>query len=123
MRNQFNEWVFSQKSGKSCGSFHTTYNIQATTILSSSLLLLLLLLFAMAPARNDQVEEEEEEEDETRSFFNKLFSSCADDPKGSVHRAWGVSLLFLVLYFVLSVIESTYQYIINTLSIHYECMN
>lgn len=35
----------------------------------------------------------------------KLFSSCAPDPRGSVHRAWGISLLFVVLYFVLAVIE------------------
>jgi len=36
---------------------------------------------------------------------SKFFSSCADDPKGSVHRAWGLSLIFLVLYFIVAVIE------------------
>lgn len=39
-------------------------------------------------------------------FLNKLFSSCAEDPKGSVHRAWGISLIFVVVFFVISVIES-----------------
>jgi hypothetical protein len=36
-----------------------------------------------------------------------LFGSCAADPKGSIHRAWGISLIFVLLYFVLSVVEST----------------
>jgi hypothetical protein len=38
--------------------------------------------------------------------LSKVFSSCSSDPRGSVHRAWGISLLFVVLYFVLAVIES-----------------
>lgn len=40
--------------------------------------------------------------------LNRLFNSCEEDPKGSVHRAWGVSLIFIVLYFILSIVESTY---------------
>jgi len=40
-------------------------------------------------------------------ILNKLFASCAPDPKGSVHRAWGISLIFVVVYFIISVIEST----------------
>jgi hypothetical protein len=40
------------------------------------------------------------------SILGKIFSSCSPDPRGSVHRAWGISLLFVVLYFVLAVIES-----------------
>ena len=39
-------------------------------------------------------------------LLNKLFASCAADPRGSVHRAWGVSLIFVILYFVVSLIES-----------------
>lgn len=39
-------------------------------------------------------------------ILKKLFSSCAPDPRGSVHRAWGISLLFVVLYFALSIFES-----------------
>ncbi|EEC48567.1 predicted protein [Phaeodactylum tricornutum CCAP 1055/1] len=41
----------------------------------------------------------------TNGFLSKVFVSCAGDPKGSVHRAWGLSLLFAVLFFVLSVVE------------------
>lgn len=40
------------------------------------------------------------------SLLSRLFDSCSDDPKGSVHRAWGVSLIFLVVYFVLAIVES-----------------
>ena len=36
----------------------------------------------------------------------RMFGSCASDPKGSVHRAWGISLLFVVVYFAVAVIES-----------------
>lgn len=38
--------------------------------------------------------------------LSKLFASCASDPRGSVHRAWGISLLFVVLYFAFAVVES-----------------
>lgn len=38
-------------------------------------------------------------------LFNKMFASCAPDPRGSVHRAWGISLLFVVVYFSLSIFE------------------
>jgi len=39
-------------------------------------------------------------------LLGKMFTSCAADPKGSVHRAWGISLLFVVLYLIVAVIES-----------------
>jgi hypothetical protein len=42
-------------------------------------------------------------------FLSKMFSSCAKDPKGSVHRAWGISLIFVVVFFIVSVIESEYS--------------
>lgn len=38
--------------------------------------------------------------------LNRMFTSCQGDPKGSVHRAWGISLLFIVLYFTIAIIES-----------------
>jgi len=38
-------------------------------------------------------------------ILNKMFASCAPDPRGSVHRAWGISLLFVVMYFSLSIFE------------------
>ena len=41
-------------------------------------------------------------------ILGKLFGSCAPDPRGSVHRAWGISLLFVVVYFTFAVIESEY---------------
>lgn len=41
----------------------------------------------------------------SNGILNKLFESCAPDPRGSVHRAWGISLLFVVLYFSLSIFE------------------
>ena len=44
-----------------------------------------------------------------RGLMGRMFSSCHSDPRGSVHRAWGISLLFVVMYFVLAIIESEYQ--------------
>mmetsp|Transcript_18325 Transcript_18325/g.45397 ORF Transcript_18325/g.45397 Transcript_18325/m.45397 type:complete len:172 (-) Transcript_18325:970-1485(-) len=38
-------------------------------------------------------------------ILSRVFSSCAADPRGSVHRLWGISLLFVVLYFVVAVFE------------------
>jgi hypothetical protein len=40
-------------------------------------------------------------------MMDKLFASCSGDPKGSVHRAWGLSLLFVLGYFIFSIFEST----------------
>ena len=42
-----------------------------------------------------------------QDFMSRLFSSCSEDPKGSVHRAWGLTLIFLVIFFVVSAFEST----------------
>mmetsp|Transcript_27047 Transcript_27047/g.47769 ORF Transcript_27047/g.47769 Transcript_27047/m.47769 type:complete len:197 (-) Transcript_27047:243-833(-) len=42
---------------------------------------------------------------EKSGILSAMFTSCAPDPRGSVHRAWGISLLFVVLYFVLSIFE------------------
>lgn len=42
----------------------------------------------------------------TKGLMGKIFKACSSDPRGSVHRAWGISLLFVVFYFVLAVIES-----------------
>ncbi len=39
--------------------------------------------------------------------LTKVFTSCAADPRGSVHRAWGVSLIFIIVYFSLSIVEGT----------------
>lgn len=45
-------------------------------------------------------------EDYTHGYLDRLFSSCSGDPKGSIHRAWGVSLIFVILYFIVSMFES-----------------
>ena len=47
-------------------------------------------------------------------ILDKVFRSCADDPKASVHRAWGVSLLFFLIFAVLSVFESEYMCVFIT---------
>jgi hypothetical protein len=47
--------------------------------------------------------------DSANGFLTKMFSSCSEDPKGSVHRAWGISLIFVVVFFIVSVIESEYR--------------
>jgi len=42
-------------------------------------------------------------------ILDRMFGSCADDPAGSIHRAWGISLIFVLLYFCLSIVESEYR--------------
>lgn len=39
-------------------------------------------------------------------ILGKVFGSCSDDPKGAVHRAWGLSLVLVLVYFTLSIFES-----------------
>jgi hypothetical protein len=56
-----------------------------------------------------------------------LFRSCNPDPKGSVHRAWSVTMLLTLIFFILAIIEgkpiffadhvSTELIIANTLSL------
>ena len=41
------------------------------------------------------------------AFLSRVFAVFDDDPKGAVHRAWGITLLFMIAFFVISVIEST----------------
>lgn len=38
-------------------------------------------------------------------ILSKMFSSCAEDPQGSVHRAWGITLLFIVIFFIMAIVE------------------
>ena len=38
-------------------------------------------------------------------ILKKLFASCEDDALGSVHRAWAVTVLFMVVFFIVSIIE------------------
>ena len=41
-------------------------------------------------------------------ILSRMFDSCSDDPKSSIHRAWGLTLIFLVFFFGLSIFESTF---------------
>ena len=38
-------------------------------------------------------------------ILKKIFSSCENDALGSVHRAWAVTVLFMVLFFIVAIIE------------------
>mmetsp|Transcript_10391 Transcript_10391/g.18757 ORF Transcript_10391/g.18757 Transcript_10391/m.18757 type:complete len:187 (+) Transcript_10391:146-706(+) len=40
-------------------------------------------------------------------ILKRLFASCEDDALGSVHRAWAVTVLFMVIFLVVSCIEAT----------------
>mmetsp|Transcript_43762 Transcript_43762/g.93054 ORF Transcript_43762/g.93054 Transcript_43762/m.93054 type:complete len:185 (+) Transcript_43762:194-748(+) len=40
-------------------------------------------------------------------ILKRLFASCEDDALGSVHRAWAVTVIFMVMFFVVSIIEAT----------------
>lgn len=61
---------------------------------------------------DDRIEDDQEEgmfdraSSTASGYLDRIFSSCSDDPKGSIHRAWGVSLIFVILYFVVSMFES-----------------
>ena len=38
-------------------------------------------------------------------ILSKLFSTCEKDALGSVHRAWAVTVLFMVVFFIVAIIE------------------
>jgi hypothetical protein len=38
-------------------------------------------------------------------ILKRLFMSCESDALGSVHRAWAVTVLFMVLFFIVAIIE------------------
>ena len=48
-------------------------------------------------------------QERANGLLDRLFGSCAEDAVGSVHRAWGLSLIFVLLFFCLSVVESEYM--------------
>lgn len=41
-------------------------------------------------------------------ILKQLFSSCEEDALGSVHRAWAVTVIFMVVFFVVSIIEGKF---------------
>jgi len=61
-----------------------------------------------ATAEMDDVSVDDYTTAQPGGILSKLFRSCAAEPRGSVHRAWGISLLFVVLYFIMSVLESEF---------------
>lgn len=42
-------------------------------------------------------------------ILDRVYRSCADDPYTSVHRAWSIALVFTLVYFSLSMVESKYK--------------
>ncbi|GKY90842.1 hypothetical protein MPSEU_000057000 [Mayamaea pseudoterrestris] len=56
-------------------------------------------------ARDNTAVTNDDAEGWPHTWLHKAFGSCQEDPRGSVHRAWGVCLIFILLYFVVSVIE------------------
>lgn len=38
-------------------------------------------------------------------ILSKLFMTCENDALGSVHRAWAVTVLFMVVFFIVAIIE------------------
>lgn len=38
-------------------------------------------------------------------ILKRLFATCEQDALGSVHRAWAVTVLFMVLFFIVAIIE------------------
>ena len=41
-------------------------------------------------------------------ILSKLFMTCENDALGSVHRAWAVTVLFMVVFFIVAIIEGEY---------------
>ena len=62
----------------------------------------------MTGDNGDDLDEIPRSSGDSNGVLDRLFRSCAADPRGSVHRAWGISLLFVVLYFALAIVESKY---------------
>ena len=41
-------------------------------------------------------------------ILKKLFATCEDDALGSVHRAWAVTVLFMIVFFIVAIIEGEF---------------
>ncbi len=75
----------------------------------------------MAPVEDDTTYADETVDDTYASTYNgnstvtsgkkenpilkRLFATCEQDALGSVHRAWAVTVLFMVLFFIVAIIE------------------
>lgn len=42
-------------------------------------------------------------------ILTKLFMTCENDAMGSVHRAWAVTVLFMVVFFIVAIIEGEFN--------------
>lgn len=40
-------------------------------------------------------------------ILKRLFASCEDDALGSVHRAWAVTVLFMIVFLIASIVEAS----------------
>mmetsp|Transcript_11764 Transcript_11764/g.18052 ORF Transcript_11764/g.18052 Transcript_11764/m.18052 type:complete len:185 (-) Transcript_11764:423-977(-) len=76
----------------------------------------------MAPVEDDTTYADETVDDTYASTYNgnstvtsgkkenpilkRLFATCEQDALGSVHRAWAVTVLFMVLFFIVAIIEA-----------------
>ena len=45
-------------------------------------------------------------------ILKKCFVSCESDALGSVHRAWAVTVLFMVLFFIVAIIEGEFCWLV-----------
>ncbi|KAL7426842.1 hypothetical protein ACHAXM_000617 [Skeletonema potamos] len=54
-------------------------------------------------------------------ILKRLFQTCESDALGSVHRAWAVTVLFMIIFFIVAIIEASAisddQEVSNALSI------
>lgn len=41
-------------------------------------------------------------------ILKKMFATCEDDALGSVHRAWAVTVLFMIVFFIVAIIEGQF---------------
>ena len=48
-------------------------------------------------------------------ILKKIFLSCESDALGSVHRAWAVTVLFIVLFFIVAIIEGEWWFLFVSL--------
>lgn len=80
----------------------------------------------MAPVEDDTTYADETVDDTYASTYNgtvtsgkkenpilkRLFATCEQDALGSVHRAWAVTVLFMVLFFIVAIIEGEFYWLI-----------
>ena len=75
---------------------------------------------AAAPSSDEASADERPTRSRASLLLEKIFRSCDEDPKGSVHKAWGLSLIFVFVYFIISVVESKFSHC-HLLDSHDDC--